>query len=142
MDHTPGAADEVVFLVQQASATVLHELGHGHKESPYARALALALREQRIVSVDAEVPLTILYKETPVGVCFADLVLTVQSTFSEDGTCRAVIEVKVTTSTAANAASSPSAAHVAQAKKYQELLGADYAMVVTFTLTGVRVDFC
>ena len=120
--------------VEAAAASVFQELGPGHMEKPYANALAVALREEGGWGVAQEVAIPILYKTTPVGVCYADIVLV--DLPAPTGPA-AVIEVKK--SGQGGAAARCPAVHEAQARKYQDLVGAGAGFVVMFGLAGACV---
>lgn len=58
---------DITFQIRRAVFTVFNELGPGLLESIYTAALSFELRSAGL-AVDRELPITVLYKETELGI--------------------------------------------------------------------------
>ena len=70
----PPEADELAFAIVGAAIAVHCELGAGHSESVYERALSLEL-EHRNVPFETQVPAVVLYRGVVVGESRLDMVV-------------------------------------------------------------------
>lgn len=124
----PHADGDLVWL-QMCASQVASDLGPGHRESPYSRALSLAMGDNGASDVQCEVPVPIIMKthnDACVGYCKADIIY-------KYGTGYGIVEVKISD------CSSCRQTYLAQARKYLRLLSLTKAYIVMFGLKGATV---
>lgn len=125
--------DPTDLTIRQSAERVARDLGYGHREAPYTRALCFALEDAGATGVQQEYQIPILMKsrnDTQVGVCYADIVCLLNESLC-------VIEIKRLWSSCNTTCRKRDGLQV---KKYKDLLKADKAFVVTFALEEVQVS--
>ena len=119
----PPEADQIAFAVVGAAIAVHRELGAGHSESVYERALKLEL-EHRTIPFESQVPATVCYRGVVVGESRLDMVIS----------GLVIVELKVVERLHAQ--------HTSQALSYILATGLPLALLINFNVSvltkGVR----
>ena len=110
---------ELSYEVMGALFDVFNEIGYGHKEKIYQKALSQVLKQKKI-SFDEQIKTDLYMKEEVVGIYFLDFLI-------EN---KIVLEIKSRTNFRA--------ADLRQAKAYLNSLNLQLAILATFTPSGVK----
>ena len=105
-------------LLQDLCKNIFFELGPGHSESVYCRAMSVGLNELRVVH-EIERVFPLFYKGIHVGVCRPDLVI--NHHFAVEVKCVAQL----------------TATHRLQLQRYLRIQGLDAGMLINFGPTGI-----
>lgn len=114
--------NEITFLIRKAIFEVYNTLGPGLLESVYEKALALELENQGL-RVEVQVPISVIYKETDLGLGFrADILV-------ED---KIIIEIKSVVELAP--------IHHKQLLNYLKLTNLHLGILVNFNSNNINSD--
>jgi GxxExxY protein len=107
------------YEIVNAAIEVRRVLGHGFLEKVYENALAIELRE-RGFQVETQHPISVAYRERPVGDCYADLLVNGEI----------ICELKC--------AKAITDEHIAQTLNYLKATGKRLAIILNFHRGGVE----
>ena len=114
--------NEITFLIRKAIFEVYNTLGPGLLESVYEKALAIELENQGL-RVEVQVPISVIYKETDLGLGFrADILV-------ED---KIIIEIKSVVELAP--------IHHKQLLNYLKLTNLHLGLLVNFNTNNISSD--